>query len=99
MWRGIDRTVALALLAGAAGLACSSNDDTKNAPSSTEPAPAPTGVYIALVRGTLAGDLASAKSKHDQIAHGGESNAKNAGDSAHHAMLGTKWLDSKENEF
>jgi quinol monooxygenase YgiN len=68
--------------------------------SSSEPAPGPVPVYIAVVRGKLASsDLAKAKSTHDQIAKGGEANAKAAGDFAHDAMLGTRWLDSAENEF
>jgi hypothetical protein len=75
--------------------------------SSSGSVPVPTGkdagssdVFIAVVRGNLAStDLAAAKAQHDAIAKGGETNAKAAGDFAHDALLGTKMLDSIENEF
>jgi len=67
--------------------------------------------YMALVRGKLAGvtypdggdagsaDLSQAKATHDQIAKGGESAAKQAGDIAHAVYLGTNILDGVPNEF
>jgi quinol monooxygenase YgiN len=66
-------------------------------PSATAPPP---GLYIAVVRGNLANaDIAQAKALHDQIATGGEADAKAAGDIGHDALLGTTLLDSIENEF
>ncbi|HEY2366207.1 MAG TPA: hypothetical protein VGH87_07480 [Polyangiaceae bacterium] len=67
--------------------------------------------YMALIRGKLAGvtyadggdagavDLSQAKAAHDQIAQGGESAAKTAGDIAHAVLLGTSILDGTPNEF
>jgi quinol monooxygenase YgiN len=56
--------------------------------------------WAAVIRGTLADmDLAMAKATHDQIAMGGEQQAKMAGDIAHDVLLGTTLLDSVENEF
>lgn len=56
--------------------------------------------YAALVRGTLfTADMAMAKMKHDEVAAGGEAEAKAAGDIAHDALLGTKLLGTTENTF
>jgi quinol monooxygenase YgiN len=53
-----------------------------------------------VVKGTLKGtDLAASKATHDAVAKGGESQAKAAGDIAHIPMLGTKHLNTTENEF
>lgn len=56
--------------------------------------------YAAVIRGTLASnDPAAAQAAHDQIAEGGEAAARAAGDIAHHVLLGTTLLDSKQGEF
>ncbi len=77
---------------GAAGAAGGSGSGGAAGSAATE--------YAAVIRGTLASaDLAQAKAAHDQIAQGGEANAKAAGDIAHDVLLGTTLLDSQENEF
>ncbi|MEZ4299614.1 MAG: hypothetical protein R3B70_31990 [Polyangiaceae bacterium] len=61
---------------------------------------APSGEFAVLVRGPLfTDDLAAAKEKHDGIAMGGESQAKEAGDIAHHVFLGTSLLGTSQDEF
>lgn len=56
--------------------------------------------YAAMVRGTLfTMDMAAAKMKHDEVAAGGEQAAKDAGDIAHDALLGTTLLGTTENAF
>jgi hypothetical protein len=56
-----------------------------------EPEPlAPKLAFTAYVHGRLAqADLAAARSSHDQIAAGGEADARAAGDHGHHVFLGT----------
>jgi hypothetical protein len=55
---------------------------------------------VAVIRGTLfTTDLAQAKMYHDNLAAGGEAQAKMAGDIAHDVLLGTKLLSTTENEF
>src|SRR5215472_5442929 len=67
--------------------------------SSSPGGPAPE--YAAFIRGTLAnaGNLGAAKAAHDQLAQGGESSARTAGDIAHAALLGTAILDSQQGDF
>ncbi len=56
--------------------------------------------FDALVVGTFAAaTVADAKKQHDQIAAGGEAQAKSLGDFTHHVLLGTKLLGTTENEF
>mgnify|MGYP000529792057 CR=1 FL=1 len=56
--------------------------------------------FAALVRGTLfTDDLAMAQARHDMLAAGGESAARDAGDTGHDAMLGTTLLGTTENAF
>ncbi|MBX3188526.1 MAG: hypothetical protein KF819_16035 [Labilithrix sp.] len=98
--------LAVGILLGWALVGCSDDATSSSpppAPTSAADAgapPASAGVYIAVVRGKLAGaTLAEAQAMHDEIARGGEAAAKAAGDFAHDAFLGTKMLDSIENEF
>jgi quinol monooxygenase YgiN len=52
------------------------------------------------VRGSLfTDDLAAAQQRHDQLAAGGESAAKQAGDFGHDALLGTSLLGTEPDRF
>lgn len=61
---------------------------------------APADEFAVLVRGPLfTDDLAAAKEKHDGIAMGGEAAAKDAGDLAHHVLLGSMLLGTEPTAF
>jgi hypothetical protein len=64
--------------------ACSSTPGAAR-PDSPPPRPA----FTAFVRGTLAADLATSQSRHDELARGGQQAATDAGDLGHHVLLGT----------
>jgi hypothetical protein len=55
--------------------------------------------YTAYVRGELRGDLAAARTTHDQIGKGSEAAARNAGDTGHHVMLATGETGDAVDEF
>lgn len=83
---------------GATGGSGGATGGTGGATGGTGGAVAPE--FAALVRGTLfTADLAAAKTKHDEIASGGEPAAKAAGDIAHDVLLGTTLLGTVENQF
>lgn len=74
------------------------SDDPSTEPTGTT-APDPEE-WTTLVRGTLfTDDMTEAQTFHDNLAAGGEPDAKAAGDFGHDAMLGTTLLGTSENGF
>jgi quinol monooxygenase YgiN len=90
----------IAALAAIAVPACG-DDSPTDAPDAALPDAAPSpATWTARVRGTLAAaDLDDARAYHDQFAMAGESAAAQAGDFAHHVVLGTTHLGTLEDQF
>mgnify|MGYP005851173231 CR=1 FL=1 len=56
--------------------------------------------HVVVVVGTpFTADMAAMQERHDQVASGGEAQAKAAGDAGHKVMLGTTLLGTTENQF
>jgi len=93
------RLTLVLLLAGACGGAPQPASDTTSTPRPAEAPRSAVATITVYTRGTLAGDLATARTRHEDIVRAGQPLAVKAGDLGHHVMLGTGEPSGGKDEF
>ncbi len=84
----------------AAESSSTTSDDDSSSDASSSTGRREDSQWGALVLGTLfTDDLEAAQAVHDAVAMGGQADAQQAGDLAHHALLGTTLLNTPANHF